>query len=187
MESNFNNRDFEQTVKRNADQYRMIPSEKVWKGINNTLHTRRRWYGIGLTSLLLLTAVSVTWVMVTDPVSKKQGSNSTQNIQPKASIPQVNSTETSPSNDIKGLLSLNKFNNKDKPAVSNQAIPEIVTTAPENITEPLITGNNPGNTELPLAAEKLSKNSKEKSEESRLYNNFSLGSIPGNVNGIATE
>ena len=48
MESNFNNRDFEQFVKQNADQYRMFPSEKVWKGIHNTLHTRRRWYGIGL-------------------------------------------------------------------------------------------------------------------------------------------
>ncbi|MDP4261092.1 MAG: hypothetical protein Q8941_01060 [Bacteroidota bacterium] len=72
MESNFNNREFEQYVKRNADQYRMIPSEKVWKGINNVLHTRRKWYGIGLTLLLLLTAVSVTWVMVSYPVSKMQ-------------------------------------------------------------------------------------------------------------------
>jgi hypothetical protein len=63
MENNFNNREFEQFVKQNADQYRMFPSEKVWKGIHHTLHTRRRWYGLGLI-LLLLTSVSVTWVMM---------------------------------------------------------------------------------------------------------------------------
>ena len=63
MENNFNNRDFEQFVKQNADQYRMFPSEKVWNNIHNTLHTRRRWYGIGL-SLLLLTTGVVTWVML---------------------------------------------------------------------------------------------------------------------------
>ena len=67
MESNFNNKDFEQFVKQNADQYRMFPSEKVWRGIHNTLHTRRRWYGIGLT-FLLLTIGTVTWVMVSSPV-----------------------------------------------------------------------------------------------------------------------
>lgn len=63
MLSNFNNRDFEQYVKQNADQYRMFPSEKVWKGIHNVLHARRRWYGIGL-ALLLLTSGTVTWVML---------------------------------------------------------------------------------------------------------------------------
>lgn len=66
MESNFNNRDFEQFVKQNADQYRMFPSEKVWKNIHSTLHTRRRWYGIGL-ALLLLTSGTVTWVMLSSP------------------------------------------------------------------------------------------------------------------------
>jgi hypothetical protein len=71
MESNFNNKDFEQFVKQNADQYRMFPSEKVWDGINNTLHTRRRWYGIGLTLLLLTTGV-VTWVMLLNTSGKKQ-------------------------------------------------------------------------------------------------------------------
>ena len=71
MESNFNNREFEHYVKSNADQYRMIPSEKVWRSINSSLHSRRRWYLLGL-SVLALTVVSVTWVMVSYPTSKKQ-------------------------------------------------------------------------------------------------------------------
>jgi hypothetical protein len=40
MESNYSNRDFEQFVKQNADEYRMFPSEKVWNGVHNALHTR---------------------------------------------------------------------------------------------------------------------------------------------------
>lgn len=70
MQNRFDNNDFEHFLKENADQYRMFPSEKVWKGIHNTLHTRRRWYGIGL-GLLLLTTGVVTWVMLL-PNGKKQ-------------------------------------------------------------------------------------------------------------------
>ncbi|HEX7904355.1 MAG TPA: hypothetical protein VF487_10780 [Chitinophagaceae bacterium] len=70
MESNLNNRDFEQFVKQNADQYRMFPSEKVWAGVDKALHTRRKWYGLSLGLLLLLTGAGVTWVMITTPVNK---------------------------------------------------------------------------------------------------------------------
>jgi hypothetical protein len=72
MESNYRNREFEEYIKENADQYRMFPSDKVWKGIHNTLHTRRKWYGAGLALLLLLTGTAVTWVMVSYPVSKNE-------------------------------------------------------------------------------------------------------------------
>jgi hypothetical protein len=70
MENNYYNRDFEELVKSSADQYRMFPSEKVWKGIHNKLHTRRRWYGAGL-AFLLLSIGTVTWVMLTNPSSNK--------------------------------------------------------------------------------------------------------------------
>jgi hypothetical protein len=81
MESNFNNRDFEQFVKQNADQYRMFPSEKVWRGIHNTLHTRRRWFGIGVT-FLLLTIGTVTWVMVSSP-DKNQSESAKKPLAPQ--------------------------------------------------------------------------------------------------------
>ncbi len=70
MENNYNNKDFEHFLKQSADQYRMFPSEKVWNNIHNTLHTRRRWYGIGLTLLLLTTGI-VTWVMLLSPAGNK--------------------------------------------------------------------------------------------------------------------
>ena len=70
MENNYHNRDLEQFVKQSADQYRMFPSEQVWKNINGTLHTRKRWYGIAL-GLLALTAGTVTWIMLSPSGSKK--------------------------------------------------------------------------------------------------------------------
>lgn len=76
MEKKFENNDFEHFVKQNADQYRMFPSEKVWKGINNTLHTRRRWYGVGL-ALLLLSTAAVTGIMLS-PSSSKQSLTSSE-------------------------------------------------------------------------------------------------------------
>src|SRR5688500_6354014 len=71
MESNFN-KDFEQYVKQNADQYRMFPSDKVWRGVNSALHTRRKWYGFWLGFILLMTGGAVTWVMTTQPTSTKE-------------------------------------------------------------------------------------------------------------------
>ena len=74
MESNYSNNDFEQYVKQNADQYRMFPSEKVWKGVNNALHTRRKWYAFWLGFILLLTGGAVTWVMTGHPALDKHDS-----------------------------------------------------------------------------------------------------------------
>lgn len=64
MENNLNNREFERTVRQYADQFRMFPSDRVWKGVENALHRRRRWYGIGLI-LLLVTTATVTMVILT--------------------------------------------------------------------------------------------------------------------------
>lgn len=58
MERNFNN-EFERFLKENADQYRLYPSSKVWNGIYSALHTRRKWFGLGMV-LLLVTGSLVT-------------------------------------------------------------------------------------------------------------------------------
>ena len=59
MERHFNNGDFEKLLRENANQYRMYPSEKVWKGIHSALHTRRRWYGLSAAIMFLLTGSTV--------------------------------------------------------------------------------------------------------------------------------
>jgi hypothetical protein len=53
MERNFYTDDFEQLIRQKADQYKMYPSDHVWKGVHRALHGRRRWYWTGLAVLLL--------------------------------------------------------------------------------------------------------------------------------------
>src|SRR6185436_766803 len=65
MERNFNN-EFERFLKENADQYRMYPSAKVWGGVYNALHTRRKWFVLGIV-LLLLTGSLVTVLVTHSP------------------------------------------------------------------------------------------------------------------------
>lgn len=114
MESNYRNREFEQFVKENADQYRMFPSEKVWKGINSTLHTRRKWYGAGLALLLLMTGTAVTLVMVSYPVATNQ---KLANSPSKNSIASEKARTSSSPVIQKNVL---PFNNSPEPPVSKE-------------------------------------------------------------------
>lgn len=134
MESNYNNRDFEQFVKQNADQYRMFPSDKVWVGIDKALHTRRRWYGWGLAFLLLLTGAGVALVMLTTPANKQiqpAYTARTANL-PLASNQQVTTKEpvslSKPATDIAISHPLNFDNNHPKELQSFNASNNSVTT-----------------------------------------------------------
>ncbi|HKO82529.1 MAG TPA: hypothetical protein VJU78_19100 [Chitinophagaceae bacterium] len=134
MESKYNSKDFEQYVKENADQYRMFPSDKVWKGVNNALHTRRKWYGFWLGFLLLMTGGAVTWVMTTYPSSKKENST-TLNTNTTSLTGKPVSIEKTPQ-DIKSLLPFAKH--KEFTLNQTPSIPlvegdnAILTQAPQN-------------------------------------------------------
>ncbi|MBN8855583.1 MAG: hypothetical protein J0H07_27215 [Sphingobacteriales bacterium] len=54
-ESNFYSDEFEQLLRDKTEQYKMYPSEKVWKGIHGSLHTKRRWFISGM--FLLVTGI----------------------------------------------------------------------------------------------------------------------------------
>ena len=56
MERNLHNEDFEEFLKLKTDHYKLYPSDKVWKGIYKSLHTRKRWFQVG-GSLLFLSAL----------------------------------------------------------------------------------------------------------------------------------
>jgi len=57
MESNFYSDEFEQLIKGKTEQYKMYPSEKVWKGVHGSLHTKRKWFIMGMS--LLITGILV--------------------------------------------------------------------------------------------------------------------------------
>jgi hypothetical protein len=52
MNRNFTNDEFEELIKQKADQYKLYPSEKVWKRIYSSLHTGRRWFITGMALLI---------------------------------------------------------------------------------------------------------------------------------------
>jgi hypothetical protein len=119
MERNFDNRDFEQFLKKNADQYKMYPSEKVWDEINTSLHPRRRWTGIAAL-LLLITGAIVSSVMVLSP-----GSSSNEITQQ----PQVEKTsdaqKITPEITTTTPVSVLRVGHTNKPIASNR-IPSII-------------------------------------------------------------
>ena len=51
-ESNFYSDEFEQLIREKTEQYKMYPSENVWKGVHNSLHTKRKWF-IGTMALMV--------------------------------------------------------------------------------------------------------------------------------------
>lgn len=61
MERDFYNEDIEQLIKQKADQYKMYPSDKVWKGIHRSMHPRRKWYWFSF--VLFLGAISYYTIM----------------------------------------------------------------------------------------------------------------------------
>ncbi len=134
MNKNFENRDFEHFVKQNADQYRMFPSERVWKGINNTLHTRRRWYGIGL-ALLLLSTAAVTGIMLS-PTNKQQ-----QTLSDKSNLVSLKNTQPeSPESEI--IITPVKANNKKNTPPISPDNTQKVLFATTTIAEKSITTNS---------------------------------------------
>src|SRR6516162_9377117 len=52
MERDFYNEEFEDLIREKTDQYKMYPSEKVWKEIYGSLHTRKRRWVIGMSALI---------------------------------------------------------------------------------------------------------------------------------------
>lgn len=52
MERRLHTDEFEELLKEKANQYKMYPSDKVWKAINRSIHPRRKWYWMGFAILL---------------------------------------------------------------------------------------------------------------------------------------
>lgn len=159
MESNFDNRDFEQFVKQNADQYRMFPSEKVWKGIYSTIHTRRRWYGIGLI-FLLLTIAAVTWVML-NPSDKNQAVSTKSTIvsQPHDNIISVQKQEVSlapivlPANSLPFVPGVNNWQKIDA-GIENKEVTTNLVLRDEPAIEKLAVGKETGSLKVIMPSNK---------------------------------
>jgi hypothetical protein len=140
MERNYNN-DFERFLKENADQYRLYPSAKVWKGIYSALHNRRRWFGLGFI-LLLLTGAFITLLITNSPKNNAVAYNpQPTNISPKSTSekPEAFEIKTANQSKTKNYFSADKFSDNSNFAISysDLAISDDhakVSASPENIS-----------------------------------------------------
>jgi len=167
MESNFN-KDFEQYVKQNADQYRMFPSDKVWKGVNSALHTRRKWYGFWLGFILLMTGGAVTWVMITQPSSSKENNIGLLNNDPASLSIDKSASIQKNYEGIKKLLPFNEVAATPKNSSANESgrsniNSSFIESTPERTTDILFpvsqqyTDNILAETNQPLAVATINK------------------------------
>lgn len=94
MERNFYTDDFERLIRQKADQYKMYPSDQVWKGVYKSLHgrKRRRWAGL---AFLLLGIGSYTANLY---FSERPGNQVADNLQ--SSITAATETQTPSSTEL---------------------------------------------------------------------------------------
>ena len=78
MEENNYRDDFEHFLKGNADEFKMVPSRKVWFSLYNNLHPDRRWPSMAV-CLLILTAVLYLGIANNNSLSSAARKASTEN------------------------------------------------------------------------------------------------------------
>ena len=62
MEEKFYLDDFELSLQEQANQFKMVPSKKVWHGIYNDLHPGRRWPSVMVLLLLIFSIVFIGYI-----------------------------------------------------------------------------------------------------------------------------
>lgn len=113
MERGFYNDEFEELIKQKADQYKMYPSDQVWKGINRSLHTRRKWYWLSF----LLFMTSLTYYAIVQLISPADGNKKpVANVNPASKIAAADN------------------NNNNKPAVVVPFSTQVIQKGPRNST-----------------------------------------------------
>jgi hypothetical protein len=59
MERRFDMSDFEQSLRDHADQFNMVPSRRVWRGIYNNLYPGRKWPSITVAIAFIITLFTI--------------------------------------------------------------------------------------------------------------------------------
>jgi hypothetical protein len=163
MERRFNDSDFEKLLKENADQYRMYPSEKVWKGVHSALHRRHKWYGISAFTLLLLTTAGLTFFGLYDTPAKPTIAETKKTI-----------TETKTQIQSSGFLIADNNNqtaNTIENGISNTEKKSITIPEPEkeiaDLNSSVVSAENqkPGNTTQPQEVTEQSLNTENTNSE----------------------
>ncbi len=96
MEEKFYLDDFELSLQEQVNQFKMVPTKKVWHGIYNDLHPGRRWPSVVVSLLLIFSIVFIGYINnhtdknVADIPAQKQQSNPEKNVSKPAGIADKN-------------------------------------------------------------------------------------------------
>lgn len=111
MEKRIHTNNFERFIKESADDFKMIPSKRVWHSIYNDLHPSRKWPSV-LMCLILFTGVLFIGYKNTDPaISLSSEKKTTQNNTILATLENKNTQEVTSINSSKELINNKKNNN----------------------------------------------------------------------------
>jgi hypothetical protein len=79
MKDNNNTYDFEHFLRTSIDDFKMIPSRKIWYGIYNNMHPDRKWPSIAV-CLLILSAIMFVGVANNNSISNAARRNAAENL-----------------------------------------------------------------------------------------------------------
>jgi hypothetical protein len=100
MERGYYKEDIEELLKEKADQYKMYPSDKVWKGIHRSLHPNRKWYWLSL--ILFLGAVG--YYTFIEFITPSTNSKAISGNNPSSAIAKSTEETTTESNTPKAVI-----------------------------------------------------------------------------------
>ena len=125
MQRNFYTDDFEQLIRQKADQYKMYPSDHVWKGIHRSLHGRRRWYWAGLGVILLGACLFTASYLVKEHTVNPLANNLQSSLsatQDAGDQDQLSSAQTNTNNSISANLRPERISGQGQETVFNKPI-----------------------------------------------------------------
>jgi hypothetical protein len=130
MQRNMYTDDFEKLIRQKADQYKMYPSDQVWKGVYKSLHGRKRWRWAGLAVLLLGIGIYTgNWYF-----SDKPAARLAKNMQPSISAANDFQQQAPTSAAPLRWITSNGTNNKTNTSANRTATANNTTTIVNNIS-----------------------------------------------------
>jgi hypothetical protein len=153
MQRNFYKDDFEQLMRQKADQYKMYPSDHVWKGVHKALHGRKRWYWTGMAVILLGLSVFTTDYLLNQQARKHLA----QKMQPSLTALQESN--------LTGQINSASANQKNE--LPSNSVPERIIRNPNTLVSSLpiekgliVFNLTPEETEAPFISESFADHKK---------------------------
>lgn len=109
MEDKNNNNDFEQFLRSSIEDFKMIPSRKIWYGIYNNMHPDRKWPSIAV-CLIILTVVMFVGVANNNSISSSVRKNADESL--LASTLLIPTDQNKPTNIVRPKTIVNLDNSK---------------------------------------------------------------------------